>query len=191
MSLSHFLKLNENTLKQDLFLVNNTYSFNNFQKNSPSNLDLHSWQSYFHEILGNNKIIEEYWKYKLKFYRIKYQQVEFPILYTTSNLVDILELDIYRIEELYFEDFLIFYFPQTTLEFKLNITVQGSSTDGFEFEISWKLLFDTDNLIDKFWEILRDKNKCRELSQENKLWEILLENGNLEENVIRENLEVS
>ena len=106
-------------------------------------------------------------------------------------MVDVLELDIYRIEELNLEDFLIFYFPQTTLEFKLNITVQGCSSDGFEFEISWNILNDTDNLIDKFWEILKDKNKCRELSQENKLWEILLENGNLEENKIRENLEES
>ena len=188
MSISHFLKLNEKKFTKDLFMVNNSLNFEDFLNNSKLLKTQEDRQQYFHKILGQNKVMDEYWQYQLKIYNIKYQQVKFPILYSSPHLINVINLDIYQLEGLRLEDSLLFYFPNSTLEFKLEVLINGSYSDGYQYEILWKLISDDDSCLDKFWKIIQDKNRCLELSKENKLWELLLENQMLEENIIRDNL---
>ena len=37
-----------------------------------------------------------------------------------------------------------------TLEFKLEVLINGSYSDGYQYEILWKLISDDDSCLDKF-----------------------------------------
>lgn len=170
MSLHHFLKLNQNHISQDILPRVNS---NKFYLEVPTSQDKDSCLSYLKQNLLEDESIQNYWKYKFNTYDDKHRESVYPLIYSTSNLVDAFDMEVFNLNSAEVEDTFYIYYPNFRLEFKILTEMNGSWSDGVHLDVSWHVKHGTREQVDKFLKILKVEAEVDRLGKENKLWKLL------------------
>lgn len=177
MSWSHFQDIHYQKLSEDIKLNNSSF-WNPIRTVAKSEN-----QEDYLAATFTNPAVRDYWKLKWQSYRQEYETVSFPLIHSTSKLINVYELDIDVLQGLTCEDTLHIYFPEGKITWKLTSNLNSTYSEGPELNIRWSLIRG-EAYLTQFWELLEDTKQSLNLTEKNKLWSILWDAKLLQRNLM-------
>lgn len=177
MSLPHFFDINKVRINEDLHLINEN---NIDERVIPNTVNRLESVQFIHSLFDTSLDLKNYWIFRINLYFDSINLLDYPLCSETNNLNNIDSLDAYNLECCTVVDYLKFYFTTGYIVFKIKSEINMTYSDGLNIEFVWELVYDEQNLLQHFTELISQDGICQILANENELFRVLYENNQFE-----------